>query len=189
MELDINFKNFNSHLDGYLFDKKKVYNLLSKHKCNQCGNCCSWDGYVYLSKKCLNKISDFFHMPKEKFITMYCEIICDRNTYMLCLKKHNSSCIYYSNCCTIHNVKPDICVFGASSWAWVTTEKNMKFYTQNSNSFNNESSEKILIDNISKMEKSAELEYKLRKITSLKKISEYFDIPLNTMLKLEVIFL
>ena len=78
-------------------------------KCQGSSNCCvsrGSYGYVYLSKKDVKRLSNFFEISIKKFISKYCS----KNKKFLYLKENinNKNCIYLKNKrCNVYKARPE----------------------------------------------------------------------------------
>lgn len=79
--------------------------------CKMCGKCCYGDGGIRLTKKNIERISEFLNMPKNIFLKEYCET---RNNKLYIKTGENKYCIFFDfdQSCLIHTVKPRAC----TSW-------------------------------------------------------------------------
>jgi hypothetical protein len=81
-------------------------------ECIRCNGCCSGQpGYVWLSKKDLDTLSDFLHVSKRKFALDYCKPVDIGLSYTLSLKeKQSHDCIFLENSgCIVYNARPAQC--------------------------------------------------------------------------------
>ena len=80
-------------------------------KCQGSSNCCvsrGSYGYVYLSKKDVKRLSNFFEISIKEFISKYCS----KNKKFLYLKENinNKNCIYLKNKrCNVYKARPEQC--------------------------------------------------------------------------------
>ena len=91
--------------------QKKIYEKGIKFKCQGSANCCvsrGSYGFVFLSKKDIKKLSKFFSLSIEKFISIYC----DKTDGYLHLKeiKQNGDCQFLENKkCNVYKARPTQC--------------------------------------------------------------------------------
>jgi Fe-S-cluster containining protein len=84
-----------------------------KFSCKRCSSCCRYEsGFVFLSKKDLEKITSRTKMDNNSFIGAYCRWVADWNgKEVLSLKeKHNKDCIFWDSGCMIYSARPLQCV-------------------------------------------------------------------------------
>lgn len=79
---------------------------ISLFECNQCGDCCKGFGGTYLSDMDIQAIADYIGECVETFKNRYCEPSGGR---LVLSQGKDDYCIFYSNNCTIHPVKPRMC--------------------------------------------------------------------------------
>ena len=81
-------------------------------KCQGSGNCCvsrGSYGFVYLTKKDINKLSKHFNSDSLKFKKKYCSKT-DGFTHLKELKKNNGKCIFLKDKkCTVYKSRPIQC--------------------------------------------------------------------------------
>jgi Fe-S-cluster containining protein len=76
-------------------------------ECCQCGQCCCGYGGTYLEEADIRNISSYLAISRDKFLTTFCTPSAGR--YLLAQKK-NGYCVFFDNLCTIHPVKPRMCM-------------------------------------------------------------------------------
>ena len=178
---------------NFFYDTTEVSALLSKHRCNMCGQCCTWPGSVYLCSNDIDIISQKLNLTKVEFVVKYAVIVeCNYATQALRLalkKKSDGQCCFLrnENVCRIHENKPLVCFVGAAGWHWVTNRKNMIFYQKNSESFNNEPSNNLLSENLKKFYTSLEAESSIPAIRDLTSLASYHRIDVSVLEKLDVV--
>jgi Fe-S-cluster containining protein len=94
-------------------EKELFYVNGLKFSCKRCSSCCRHDqGFVYLSKKDLDKLCSALKMDEKDVIGEYCIWVKDRNGgFVLSLKeKPNYDCILWDNGCTVYASRPIQCV-------------------------------------------------------------------------------
>jgi len=83
-----------------------------KFSCKRCSSCCRYDsGYVFLSEKDLNKLTDSLDMDKDRFVRKYCRWVTGtRGTESLSLReKPNMDCVFWDAGCSVYNARPLQC--------------------------------------------------------------------------------
>ena len=94
-------------------EKELFYVNGLKFSCKRCSSCCRYDqGFVYLSKKDLNKLSSALKKDEKDVISEYCIWVKNRNgDSVLSLKeKSNYDCILWDSGCTVYSARPLQCV-------------------------------------------------------------------------------
>jgi Fe-S-cluster containining protein len=94
-------------------EKELFYVNGLKFSCKRCSSCCRYDqGFVYLSKKDLNKLSSALKMDENDVISEYCRWVKNWNgDSVLSLKeKSNYDCILWDSGCTVYSARPLQCV-------------------------------------------------------------------------------
>ena len=91
--------------------KKQLLKNGTNFQCQGSGNCCvSRDsyGYVYLSKKDIKRLANFFKIKIKNFFDIYCSVE-DNNTYLKEVNK-NGNCVFLRNKrCTVYKARPSQC--------------------------------------------------------------------------------
>jgi Fe-S-cluster containining protein len=79
--------------------------------CITCHTCCRHDpGYVFLSKKDLDRMLAYFNLEAEAFVKKYCRWVDQGEEKVLSLvEKANFDCIFWDEGCTIYQARPDQC--------------------------------------------------------------------------------
>jgi len=80
--------------------------------CKRCSSCCRYDqGYVFLSEKDLDKLTDNLDMDKDRFVKVYCRWVTSlQGTKSLSLKeKSNKDCVFWDSGCSVYKVRPLQC--------------------------------------------------------------------------------
>jgi len=80
-----------------------------KHNCKQCGQCCRWEGYIYVNHAELSDVAVFLKITEEEFIDRYVELE-QKPRFNLKLKE-NGECLFLNsnNKCDIYSVRPRQC--------------------------------------------------------------------------------
>jgi len=84
-----------------------------KFSCKRCSSCCRHDqGFVYLSKKDLAKLSSALKMDEKNVISEYCRWVKNWDgDFVLSLKeKSNYDCILWDSGCIVYLDRPIQCV-------------------------------------------------------------------------------
>ncbi|MFP4382561.1 MAG: YkgJ family cysteine cluster protein [Spirochaetia bacterium] len=91
---------------------KHFYRDGLKFSCRRCSRCCRYDeGYVFLSRRDLQKIAKFFNINQEEVVEKYCRKVSLNGICRLSLKeKANKDCILWENGgCTVYKQRPLQC--------------------------------------------------------------------------------
>lgn len=76
-------------------------------ECCQCGQCCCGYGGTYLQEADIKNISAYLDISRDKFLKNFCTPSAGR--YVLA-QKDDGYCIFWDKNCTIHPVKPKMCM-------------------------------------------------------------------------------
>ncbi len=76
-------------------------------ECRRCGDCCKGFGGTYLTGEDIEAISRYIGSNPEKFIARYCSL---SGTKPVLAQRSDGYCIFWDNNCTIHPVKPRMCL-------------------------------------------------------------------------------
>lgn len=76
-------------------------------ECQQCGQCCCGYGGTYLSGEDIENISEYLQISRDEFLEKYCSPSAGR--YLLA-QKHDGFCVFWDRLCTIHPIKPKMCM-------------------------------------------------------------------------------
>ncbi|MCF8023916.1 MAG: YkgJ family cysteine cluster protein [Desulfobacteraceae bacterium] len=76
-------------------------------ECRQCGECCRGYGGTYLASPDIENIARYLGITKQEFIQRYCTL--SAGQYLLC-QKRDGYCAFWDGLCTIHPVKPRMCM-------------------------------------------------------------------------------
>lgn len=77
-------------------------------ECIKCGKCCRWNGYVFLTKEDIDRISKDSGEPREDWIEKNTKIV--KGSPVLINKKDTEECIYLKDDkCSIFDIKPKQC--------------------------------------------------------------------------------
>ena len=87
-----------------------------KHNCKQCGQCCRWEGYIYVNKPDLKKIAAFLKLTEDEFINEYVEL--EQKPRFNIKLKENGECLFLNsnNKCFIYPVRPQQCRDFPQKW-------------------------------------------------------------------------
>ena len=108
--------------------------------CKQCSTCCRYDpGFVFLSEKDLNNLTDALKMEKNKVINTYCRWVSDwKGDLTLSLKeKSNKDCIFWDNGCSVYEVRPLQCITFPFWESILSTEEYWNINAQSCPGMNN----------------------------------------------------
>lgn len=86
----------------------------SLFECTQCGECCKGFGGTYLTDEEMQAIADYIGEPVDRFIERYCTTSGNR---LVLAQGEDAYCIFFSNNCSIHPVKPRMC----RSWPFISS--------------------------------------------------------------------
>ena len=104
-----------------------------RFECQGSSNCCvsrGSYGFVYLSKKDINKFSSFFKLKKEDFINIYCDKT-DGFTHLK-EKNINGDCQFLINKrCSVYKARPTQC----RTWPFWGENMNQKKWNQELSKF------------------------------------------------------
>lgn len=104
-----------------LAEDSRFYEAGLKFECRRCSDCCRISpGYVYLSKKDLTSLRDWFKIGEDEFIGKYCRWVQYYGTReALCLReKGNYDCVLWENGCTAYGARPVQCST-YPFWPWI----------------------------------------------------------------------
>lgn len=108
-------------------EEEKFYNSGLHFECKRCSFCCGHSpGFVYLSKRDLDFLCDFFKMTKQEFAKTYCRWAdyYEGKTVLALREKKNFDCILWNNGCTAYSARPVQCSTWPF-WTWMTDTKEM----------------------------------------------------------------
>ena len=91
---------------------KKFYEQGLHFECTQCSKCCRFEpGYVFLSEKDIETISQGLGLKSSTFIKKYCRVVfTEHGTKLSLLEKANYDCIFWENGeCSIYSFRPLQC--------------------------------------------------------------------------------
>ena len=76
--------------------------------CQMCGQCCTGEGGIVLSRSDLERLSSFLDLSLDAFAERYA-IQSGSSLYLT--TKEDGSCVFFTpgSGCTVHSVKPEIC--------------------------------------------------------------------------------
>lgn len=106
---------------------EKFYKNGLNFECQRCSFCCGHSpGFVYLSKRDLMSLCDFFKMPVKDFVQKYCRWAdYYYGTQVLALlEKKNYDCILWENGCSAYEARPVQCST-YPFWDWMLKEKDV----------------------------------------------------------------
>ena len=96
-------------------------------ECQRCSFCCGHSpGFVYLSKRDLFALCEFFKMTIKDFVAKYCRWAnyYGGTTVLSLLEKKNYDCILWDSGCTAYQARPVQCST-YPFWEWMLEEKSM----------------------------------------------------------------
>ena len=108
-------------------DGEKFYNNGLNFECKRCSFCCGHSpGFVYLSRRDLNALCDFFKMSEQEFIKKYCRWVdyYEGETVLALLEQKNYDCILWNNGCSAYSARPVQCSTWPF-WSWMIKTKEI----------------------------------------------------------------
>jgi len=106
-------------------NEKNFYENGLHFECQRCSFCCGHSpGYVYLSKRDLTALCNFYKMQIRDFVEKYCrwadyyygEVV------LALLEKKNYDCILWENGCSAYEARPIQCST-YPFWSWMIKDK------------------------------------------------------------------
>lgn len=84
--------------------------------CKQCGTCCRWGGWVYLTNNDITAIAGHIKISEHEFIQTYTQL--SPNRHQLCLAgPEQEACLFLdNNQCRIYPVRPRQCRTYPHTW-------------------------------------------------------------------------
>lgn len=81
-----------------------------RYRCQKCGNCCRWEGYVRLNHEEMRPIAHYLGLSVDEFVQKYTILTRDRRGLSL-TENEDGACVFLSpdGCCMIQPVKPEQC--------------------------------------------------------------------------------
>ncbi len=88
-----------------------------RYRCQRCGNCCRWQGYVRLTAADVDQIADFLALSVDEFIERHTFLTSDRRGLSL-TENEQGYCVFLSRSgdCMIQPVKPEQCTLFPNFW-------------------------------------------------------------------------
>lgn len=78
-------------------------------ECTRCGDCCRWEGFIFLDPEDIKRLSDYHGIGREEYVKRYTR---PHGSSIILKNKSESSdeCVYLDkNKCSINNIKPKQC--------------------------------------------------------------------------------
>lgn len=104
---------------------KKFYKDGLRFSCKHCSRCCGTSpGFVYLSKRDLQYLCDFFKLSVKEFVERYCrwaDYYGGKTVLALC-EQENYNCILWNNGCTAYKARPVQCST-YPFWTWMIEDE------------------------------------------------------------------
>lgn len=94
-------------------------------ECQRCSFCCGHSpGFVYLSKRDLLALCEFFKMPVREFVEKYCRWAdyYYGDEVLALLEKKNYDCVLWENGCSAYSARPIQCST-YPFWSWMIQDK------------------------------------------------------------------
>ena len=90
---------------------------LDTFSCKQCGRCCRWSGFVYLTDEDVGSLSRELGMAEDRFLAEYTELA--PNRAQLRLASHpEAPCVFLSgNVCSVYPGRPRQCRDFPHKWS------------------------------------------------------------------------
>lgn len=77
--------------------------------CKQCGSCCRWPGYVFLTNEDVAVIAEQIDLAEREFIDSYTRLSSNRGQLSL-VEKENGECVFLDgSVCRIYKARPRQC--------------------------------------------------------------------------------
>ncbi|MDD4735519.1 MAG: YkgJ family cysteine cluster protein [Kiritimatiellae bacterium] len=87
-------------------------------QCRQCGACCRWPGYVYLTGADIRRLSSHWKLSEEAFIEGYTRLAPNRGQLCLMVEADGACCFLLpDNRCACYEARPEQCRQYPSLWA------------------------------------------------------------------------
>ncbi len=93
-------------------------NISEGFKCERCGECCRWTGFVRITDDEVDAIASFLGISVQYFTAKYAKLAPDRKSLNL-LEHQDGSCIFLADNgsgCIINPVKPEQCRKFPETW-------------------------------------------------------------------------
>ncbi|NCC52381.1 MAG: YkgJ family cysteine cluster protein [Spartobacteria bacterium] len=78
-------------------------------ECKQCGKCCRWGGWVYLTHDDITAIARRLDLTEDAFIQAHTQLAPDRQRLCLAGPEHTPCPFLENNQCAIYPVRPQQC--------------------------------------------------------------------------------
>ncbi len=186
-------------MDSHLarFASGAILRLLQQHECIRCGQCCQWEGGVFLYPSDILRISRYLDLTREQFIQACCGIVAwtydGKRQYRLILRRplRTSRCVFLKeNMCVIHEVKPLVCVAGPAGWHWIYVPQNFWKYARKCPGFDGGGANVSLHELDRLFVASWQAESEANKSASLRRLAESIRVDgdlLNTLERSEFV--
>lgn len=105
--------------------EEKFYKDGLHFDCKRCSFCCGHSpGFVYLSKRDLTALCEFFKMSEQEFVKKYCRWVnyYYGQTVLALLEQKNYDCILWKNGCTAYSARPVQCSTWPF-WSWMIKDE------------------------------------------------------------------
>lgn len=103
----------------------KFYEQGLRFKCQRCSFCCGHGpGFVYLSRKDLQVLLDYFKIGVGEFVEKYCRWAdyYEGKTVLALFEKKNYDCVLWDNGCSAYQARPVQCRT-YPFWSWMVSDR------------------------------------------------------------------
>jgi len=88
---------------------------MREFKCLRCGDCCRWQGYVYITQEDVKRISGHLKMDESEFVNKYTEMA-HRPRLNLRMKEGGACVFLDKNDCSLYPEQPKQCLTFPRAW-------------------------------------------------------------------------
>lgn len=155
---------------------------LRKHKCQSCGECCRWEGQVFLYPTDVAGLAWLLKKNNADVIKNYCSLITwnTRNNpqYRLgLLRKSLGECIFLQdNLCLVNSKKPLICKAGPAGWHWITHQEKFHFYVKRAPCFKGKKDRLSIVEANDLFLESWEKEFEVSNISTIEDLANFYYV-------------
>jgi uncharacterized protein len=84
-----------------------IKKIKSSFSCQQCNECCKQPGFVYLTKKDMKRLAQYFKMDQNQFVATHCKR--EGEDWVLRVNP-DESCVFLTDSgCSIYEARPNQC--------------------------------------------------------------------------------